>query len=256
MSIQHEVSELAGKTVDVLTDDAAGVRLTVARLGAEMVSLARRGADRRWTGFLYRDGDLSKNPDGWNNHATVMGYYIHRLKDEHSFYRGHEIRGGTHSFLRHKMFPAAGSGRVVVDLHHVAGRLRGTGLSVARGVETDVLAGGGRRAKGAIPVREPGAGVERARFLRAAPGVCGRFARRGAGAPAGGAVPPAPRAGEFPVGRHRGHRPPWRADAFRQGRAAGLVPAGTGQGGAQGVHPGRSGGGPDASNSTARKLLT
>ena len=35
-----------------------------------------------------------------------MGYYIHRLKDEHSFYRGREIRGGTHSFLRHKTFAA------------------------------------------------------------------------------------------------------------------------------------------------------
>ena len=106
MSIHHEVSELAGKTVDVLTDETTGTRLTVARLGAEMISLARKDAEDQWTGFLYRDGDLSKNPDGWNNHATVMGYYIHRLKDEHSFYRGREIRGGTHSFLRHKTFAA------------------------------------------------------------------------------------------------------------------------------------------------------
>lgn len=106
MSAKYEVGELAGKTVDVLTDDAAGLRLTVARLGAEPVSLARRGADGKWVGFLYRDGDLSRNPDGWNSHATVMGYYVHRLKDEHSVYRGHEIRGGTHSFLRHKTFPA------------------------------------------------------------------------------------------------------------------------------------------------------
>jgi galactose mutarotase-like enzyme len=29
-----------------------------------------------------------------------MGYYLHRLKNGHSFYRGHEIRGGNHSFLR------------------------------------------------------------------------------------------------------------------------------------------------------------
>ena len=106
MSNQYETIELAGKTVDVLTNEVAGVRLTVARLGAEPVSLARRDADGQWTGFLWRDGDLSKNPDGWNNHATVMGYYIHRLKDEHSFYRGHEIRGGTHSFLRHQTFAA------------------------------------------------------------------------------------------------------------------------------------------------------
>ena len=106
MSAEHAVSELAGKTVDIFTDDSTGARLTVARLGAEPVSLARRGADGQWVGFLYRDGDLSKNPDGWNNHATVMGYYIHRLKDEHSVYRGREVRGGTHSFLRHKTFPA------------------------------------------------------------------------------------------------------------------------------------------------------
>ena len=33
-----------------------------------------------------------------------MGYFLHRLKDERSLYRGREIRGGTHSFLRHKLF--------------------------------------------------------------------------------------------------------------------------------------------------------
>ena len=33
-----------------------------------------------------------------------MGYFLHRLKDERSSYRGREIRGGTHSFLRHKIF--------------------------------------------------------------------------------------------------------------------------------------------------------
>ena len=105
MSKHHETSERAGKTVDVLTDDATGTRLVVARLGAEPISLARRGADGGWTGFLYRDDDLSKNPDGWNNHATVMGYYLHRILNGRTTYRGHEIVGGTHSFLRHKTFP-------------------------------------------------------------------------------------------------------------------------------------------------------
>jgi len=33
-----------------------------------------------------------------------MGYYLDRLKNERSLYRGKEIRGGTHSFLRHKTF--------------------------------------------------------------------------------------------------------------------------------------------------------
>ena len=106
MSTVHTVEERAGKTVDVLTDHASGTRLVVARLGAEPVSLARQGANGVWTGFLYRDGDLTKNPDGWNNHATVMGYYVHRLKDEYTVYRGHPVRGGTHSFVRHKTFPA------------------------------------------------------------------------------------------------------------------------------------------------------
>ena len=33
-----------------------------------------------------------------------MGYYVHRLKDERTTYRGHPVRGGTHSFVRHKTF--------------------------------------------------------------------------------------------------------------------------------------------------------
>jgi galactose mutarotase-like enzyme len=35
-----------------------------------------------------------------------MGYYLHRLKDERTRYRGNEIRGGNHSFLRSKVFAA------------------------------------------------------------------------------------------------------------------------------------------------------
>lgn len=106
MSTSYAEELREGKTVDVLTDATNGSRLIVARLGAEPVSLARLNPAGDWTGFLYRDGDLSKNPDGWNNHATVMGYYVHRLKDEHALYRGHPIKGGTHSFVRHKTFPA------------------------------------------------------------------------------------------------------------------------------------------------------
>ena len=105
MSSRYEVSERDGKTVDVLTDDTSGTRLVVARLGAEPISLARRGADGPWTGFLWRDDDFSKNPDGWSNHATVMGYYLHRILNGRTTYRGHEVVGGTHSFLRHKTFP-------------------------------------------------------------------------------------------------------------------------------------------------------
>ena len=105
MSIHYGVSERDGKTVDVVTDDTSGTRLVVARLGAEPISLARRGADGQWTGFLWRDDDFSKNPDGWSNHATVMGYYLHRILNGRTTYRGHEVVGGTHSFLRYKTFP-------------------------------------------------------------------------------------------------------------------------------------------------------
>lgn len=95
----------ADRTLDVLTQESAGFRLTISRLGAEPVSLARRDSAGQWRGFLWRDGELSKPAKGWGNHATVMGYYLHRLKEEQSRYRGREIHGGTHSFLRHKTFP-------------------------------------------------------------------------------------------------------------------------------------------------------
>jgi galactose mutarotase-like enzyme len=104
MSTHYEAVTREGKTLDILTDATSGTRLTVARQGAEPVSLARQDAAGTWRGFLYRDGNLSKAAEGWNNHATVMGYYLHRIVDERSLYRGHEIRGGTHSFLRHKTF--------------------------------------------------------------------------------------------------------------------------------------------------------
>ena len=92
------------RLLDVLTDEERGLRIVVSRLGAELVSLARRAAQGNWIGFLYRDNEISKPASGWGNHATVMGYFLHRLKDERSLYRGKEIRGGTHSFLRHKLF--------------------------------------------------------------------------------------------------------------------------------------------------------
>src|SRR5882672_943784 len=104
MKFTHREIERAGRLLDVLTDEERGLRIIVSRLGAELVSLARRDAKGNWIGFLHRDNDLSKPASGWGNHATVMGYFLHRLKDERSLYRGREIRGGTHSFLRHKLF--------------------------------------------------------------------------------------------------------------------------------------------------------
>jgi galactose mutarotase-like enzyme len=96
----------AGRLFDVLTDDDIGLRLVISRLGAELVSLAKRNQAGEWVGFLYRDNDISAPVSGWANHATVMGYYLHRLKDGHSRYRGQEIKGGTHSFLRSKTWHA------------------------------------------------------------------------------------------------------------------------------------------------------
>jgi galactose mutarotase-like enzyme len=92
------------RLLDVLTDDANGIRLIVSRLGAELISVARRNAAGEWVGFLHRDNEIGKPEKGWANHATVMGYFLHRIKDERSLYRGQEIRGGTHSFLRGKVW--------------------------------------------------------------------------------------------------------------------------------------------------------
>ncbi len=104
MSFSHRADQRGDRLVDVLTDETEGLRIAVSRLGAELVSIARRGDSGEWTGFLYRDNDLTIPVSGWANHATVMGYFLHRLKDGRSIYRGHEIVGGTHSFLRTKVW--------------------------------------------------------------------------------------------------------------------------------------------------------
>jgi len=106
MSSLYELQIKDGLQIDTLTDPAAGLRIQVNRHGAEPISIARRDSHGKWVGYLYRDGDASTPAEGWKNHSTVMGYYIHRLKNECSTYRGHIIRGGTHSFLRHKVFAA------------------------------------------------------------------------------------------------------------------------------------------------------
>lgn len=91
-----------GVTLDVL--EVNDLRLAVNRLGAEPVSLARRDGAGTWRGFLYRDGETAPPASGWANHATVMGYFLHRLWKEQSVYRGRVMRGGTHGFLRHLVF--------------------------------------------------------------------------------------------------------------------------------------------------------
>ncbi len=103
--------ERGERLLDVLTDEDAGLRLIVSRLGAELISVARRNAAGDWIGFLNRDNELGPPAKGWANHATVMGYYLHRIKDERTLYRGQKIRGGTHSFLREKVWHRVDSER-------------------------------------------------------------------------------------------------------------------------------------------------
>jgi len=109
MKFSHTEENRDGRHLDVLTDEEDGLRIIVSRLGAELISMARINEAGEWIGFLYRDNDVTAPPKGWANHATVMGYYLHRLKNGSSLYRGHEIKGGTHGFLREKTWHLAGS---------------------------------------------------------------------------------------------------------------------------------------------------
>jgi len=102
MKISHNQETRQGHVLDTLTDEENGLRITVSRLGAELISVARIDEGGQWTGFLYRDNELATPSQGWANHATVMGYYLHRLKNGRSLYRGREIKGGNHGFLRSK----------------------------------------------------------------------------------------------------------------------------------------------------------
>jgi len=108
MKFSHTEDKRDDRHLDILTDEENGLRLIVSRLGAELISLARVNEAGEWTGFLYRDSDLSTPSQGWANHATVMGYYLHRLKNGRSLYRGREIKGGNHGFLRSKTWRLAG----------------------------------------------------------------------------------------------------------------------------------------------------
>ena len=109
MKFSHSEDQREDRLLDTLTDEENGLRIVVSRLGAELISVARINEVGEWTGFLYRDNDLSAPFQGWANHATVMGYYLHRLKNGRSLYRGREIKGGNHGFLRSKTWHFAGS---------------------------------------------------------------------------------------------------------------------------------------------------
>jgi len=111
MKFSHREEKRDDRLLDVLTDEENGLRLIVARLGAELISVARRDRNGTWIGFLNRDNEISAPEKGWANHATVMGYYLHRIKNERTLYRGQEMRGGTHSFLRGKVWHSVESTR-------------------------------------------------------------------------------------------------------------------------------------------------
>jgi galactose mutarotase-like enzyme len=104
MGFEHRVLELEGHRLHELADRESGYRIQVNNLGAELVSVARHVTDNSWAGYLNRDGEVKPAPKGWQGHATVMGYFLHRIKGERTFYEGDEIRGGNHGFLRHKRF--------------------------------------------------------------------------------------------------------------------------------------------------------
>lgn len=92
-------TQVGGVTLDEI--ESGGLRLQMSRLGAEMIGLSLDGV-----GLLYRDGLVERPPTGWGNHATVMGYFIHRLWQQQSLYRGRKIEGGNHGFLRSFAFDA------------------------------------------------------------------------------------------------------------------------------------------------------
>jgi galactose mutarotase-like enzyme len=104
MKFSHCEDQREDRHLDILTDEEDGLRIIVSRLGAELISRARINEAGEWTGFLYRDNEVSAPSQGWENHAAVMGYYLHRLKTGRSLYRGREIKGGTHGFLRSKIW--------------------------------------------------------------------------------------------------------------------------------------------------------
>ena len=110
MKFSHCEDQRGDRHLDILTDEENGLRIIVSRLGAELISLARINEAGEWVGFLYRDNQVSVPSQGWANHATVMGYYLHRLKNGRSLYRGREIKGGNHGFLRSKTWHFVESG--------------------------------------------------------------------------------------------------------------------------------------------------
>jgi len=65
MKFSHCEEQRDDRHLDILIDEENGLRIIVSRLGAELISLARVNEAGAWTGFLYRDSDLSVPSQGW-----------------------------------------------------------------------------------------------------------------------------------------------------------------------------------------------
>lgn len=111
MFATHREENRHNQILDLLESERDGIRILIARKGAELVGLERQRLDGTWAPFLWRDSDVSGEGPGWKNHSTVMGHYVHRLLEGRTTYAGEEMSGGTHSFLRQVEFssPAFGS---------------------------------------------------------------------------------------------------------------------------------------------------
>ena len=59
MKFSHREDKRGDRLFDVLTDEENGLRLIVSRLGAELISVARRNVAGEWIGFLNRDNEIS-----------------------------------------------------------------------------------------------------------------------------------------------------------------------------------------------------
>jgi galactose mutarotase-like enzyme len=104
MGFKHRIFELDGHRLSEISDTDSGFRIVVTNLGAELISIARHPDGAEPIHYLNRDGEILPSGKGWQNHATVMGYYLHRLLGEKSDYQGEEIVGGNHGFIRHTLF--------------------------------------------------------------------------------------------------------------------------------------------------------
>ena len=104
MGFEYRTLEKDKHRLDQIVDSESGFQIIVDRLGAELVGIARRRANADSIAYLYRDGEVARSGKGWQNHATVMGYFLHRLWGEKTLYEGEQIVGGNHGFLRHKVF--------------------------------------------------------------------------------------------------------------------------------------------------------